>query len=121
MQAARIVTHPLAVLAFYRHQILFLVRTLNGGIFSGPNAVRLAAPRKTHNVAYFVLRGPLSVRARDLLPCNEHTLFVFVRIDLTSRLHFPVDTLIDFSARSIVRGDYQRAFGFRCVLACDFL
>ncbi len=55
MQAARIVTHLLAVLAFHRHQILFFVRALDAGILSRLDAVRFAASRVAHNVATVAL------------------------------------------------------------------
>jgi hypothetical protein len=54
---------------FYRHQIFFPVCALVAGILSCLGAERFAV-RVVHNVAHFVLRGPLSVRASDLLPRN---------------------------------------------------
>src|SRR6185437_5702658 len=68
VQPTRVVGYPLAIFAFDRDQVFLLVHALDSSIFRSFDAMRFAAFRVAHDIAGFILRGPLSVCARDLLP-----------------------------------------------------
>jgi hypothetical protein len=58
--------------------------------------MRLAAFRVAYDVARFILLGPLTVCASDLLPRDEHSHVSLHVVHLPYLLHFRVDHPVDF-------------------------
>ena len=102
LQAARIVAGLLATFAPDREQVFFCIDTFHARIFSGFDAMRLAAFRVAYDVARFILLGPLTVCAGDLLPGDEHSHVSLPVVHLAGLLHFRVDHPVDFHARLVV-------------------
>src|SRR5207249_6185762 len=71
LQAARIVADLLTTFAPDREQVFFCIDAFHARIFSGFDALRLAAFRVAYDVGRFILLGPLTVCAGDLLACDE--------------------------------------------------
>ena len=75
---------------------------------AGFDAERLAPLHVAHHVPRLVLRGPLAVRARDVLAGDEDACLVLVILDAAGGLHQAVDGLVDLHPRLIVWRHDQR-------------
>lgn len=111
MQSLRVVGELLAVLPLDGEEVLFPVSARDIYVFSRCDAHRLAASSVAHDVAGFVLCGPLPVGSGHLLARHKDGQPVVPLLHFPATLQLAVNSFVDFVPGWVVPRYHQPTVG----------